>query len=240
MRSPREPREWSTALTSQESHTSNTPAWSSITRRRLLSGAAILGFGAGLDHVIGKPPDTTTAEQPSIRAPSESVVSFYGAHQAGIATPAQEYLSIASFDVTSERVEDLRGILQQWTAAAASLTAGAPYQPASQESSQPPADTGEAIGLDPARLTITIGFGPGLFESHGHDRFAIAHRRPSMLAPLPPFQGESLDPNSSGGDLCVQACANDLQVAFHAVHVFSRIASSAASLRWSQLGFGRT
>jgi hypothetical protein len=38
----------------------------------------------------------------------------------------------------------------------------------------------------------------------------------------------------------VQACANDPLVAFHAVHVFSRIASSAASLRWAQLGFGRT
>lgn len=40
--------------------------------------------------------------------------------------------------------------------------------------------------------------------------------------------------------MCVQARANDPQVAFHAIHVLSRIAGAVASLRWSQLGFGRT
>ncbi len=165
---------------------------------------------------------------------------FYGAHQAGIATPAQDYLSFAAFDLTSEAVEGLREILEQWTAAAALLTAGQSYQPFPQELSQPPEDTGEAIGLDPAQLTITIGFGPSLFGSPGQDRFGLAHLKPPLLQPLPPFQGDDLDPNSSGGDLCVQACANDPQVAFHAVHLFSRIASSVASLRWAQLGFGRT
>ena len=112
------------------------------------------------------------------------------------------------------------------------ISAGAPgTEPATQ-------DTGEAIGLYPAQLTITIGFGPSLFGTPGQDRFGLAHLKPPMLPPLPPFQGESLDPNSSGGDLCVQACANDPQVAFHAIHLFSRVASSAASLRWTQLGFG--
>jgi deferrochelatase/peroxidase EfeB len=167
-------------------------------------------------------------------------VPFYGAHQAGIATPAQDYLSFAAFDLTSNAVEDLRRLLQEWTAAAASLTVGRPYQPVTQEPSQPPDDTGEAIGLGPAQLTITIGFGPGMFGSPGEDRFGLAHLKPPMLQPLPVFQGDSLEPDSSGGDMCVQACANDPQVAFHAVHVFSRIASGTASLRWAQLGFGRT
>jgi deferrochelatase/peroxidase EfeB len=27
----------------------------------------------------------------------------------------------------------------------------------------PPADTGEAMGLPPSRLTVTFGFGPSLF-----------------------------------------------------------------------------
>ena len=203
----------------------------------MLSGAALLGISAGLDHAIAKSPQSGAARSSGTES---DVVPFYGTHQAGVATPAQDYLSFATFDLTSETVEDLRGILQQWTAAAASLTAGQPYAPDPQEPSQPPEDTGEAIDLDPARLTITIGFGPGLFGSPGHDRFGLAHMKPPELQPLPPFQGDSLDPNSSGGDLCVQACADNPQVAFHAVHLFSRIASSAASLRWSQLGFGRT
>jgi deferrochelatase/peroxidase EfeB len=205
----------------------------------MLSGAAMLGVGAGLDHVIAKSPNPTTAKRPGAE-PAEGAVPFYGVHQAGVATPAQDYLSFAAFDLSSEAVEDLREVLQQWTAAAASLTAGQPYQPSPQEPSQPPDDTGEAIGLDPAHLTITAGFGPSLFGSPDQDRFGLAHLKPPMLQPLPPFQGDSLDPNSSGGDLCVQACANDPQVAFHAVHLFSRIASGAASLRWAQLGFGRT
>jgi deferrochelatase/peroxidase EfeB len=65
-------------------------------------------------------------------------------------------------------------------------------------------------------------------------------RKPPALAALPAFQGDSLEPGRSGGDLCVQACADDPQVAFHAVHLFERIASNAATLRWAQLGFGRT
>ena len=223
----------------QEDHAPDRPAHPGLTRRGVLSGAALLGIGAGLDHVIAKSPDSTTTKPPGSE-PSESAVPFYGTHQAGIATPAQDYLSFAAFDLTSEAVEDLRSLLQEWTAAAASLTTGQPYQPSPQELSQPPEDTGEAIGLDPAQLTITIGFGPSMFGTPSQDRFGLAHLKPPLLQPLPPFQGDSIDPNSSGGDLCVQACANDPQVAFHALHLFSRIASGTASLRWAQLGFGRT
>jgi deferrochelatase/peroxidase EfeB len=182
-----------------------------------------------------------TVKPSSGSGPYEGAVPFYGVHQAGIATPAQDYLSFAAFDLSSEAVEDLRSLLQEWTAAAARLTAGRPYEPAPQEPSQPPGDTGEAIGLEPAQLTITIGFGPSLFAtSSGQDRLGLARLKPPMLQPLPPFQGENLDPHSSGGDLCVQACANDPQVAFHATHLLSRIANGAASLRWTQFGFGRT
>ncbi len=38
----------------------------------------------------------------------------------------------------------------------------------------------------------------------------------------------------------MQACANDPQVAFHAVHLLALMASDTATLRWAQLGFGRT
>ena len=45
---------------------------------------------------------------------------------------------------------------------------------------------------------------------------------------------------SSDGDLCIQACADDAQVAFHAIHVLTRLAEGVATLRWGQQGFGRT
>ena len=101
----------------------------------------------------------------------------------------------------------------------------------------PPVDTGEALGLPASRLTITFGFGPGIFAS---GRFGLARRRPEALVPLPHFAGDALDPDRSGGDLCVQACSDDPVVAFHAVRNLARISVGRASLRWTQLGFGRT
>ena len=38
----------------------------------------------------------------------------------------------------------------------------------------------------------------------------------------------------------MQACADDPQVAFHAVRNLARIGRGAVVMRWSQLGFGRT
>jgi deferrochelatase/peroxidase EfeB len=114
------------------------------------------------------------------------------------------------------------------------------FGPTSGPYGAPPDDTGEAIGLPPAGLTITFGFGPGLFSSGGKDRFGIAARRPAALERLPHFPADNLDPDKSDGDLCVQACADDPQVAVHAIRNLSRIAFGRASLRWSQLGFGRT
>ncbi len=111
----------------------------------MLYGAVAFGAGAGLDHVLTKGSATTSGSASS--ETSEQIVPFYGAHQAGIATAAQDYLHFAAFDVTSEAVEDLREILEQWTAAAVALTAGRPYQPGVQELGKPPVDPGEAVGL---------------------------------------------------------------------------------------------
>lgn len=210
---------------------------SGITRRGVLAGAALLGVGAGLDRLL----TDLAPEGSGGSGPTEGdIIAFHGSRQAGIATPAPEFLSFAAFDVTSESVDDFRALLQEWTSAAASLTRGETYKPASGEPSGAPADPGEAIGLDPASLTVTIGFGPRLFGIGGADRFGFGRHRPGPLSPLPAFKGENLDPSRSDGDLCVQACAEDPQVAFHAIHVLTRIAGGAATLRWMQDGFGRT
>ena len=104
----------------------------------------------------------------------------------------------------------------------------------------PPDDTGEALGLQPSRLTLTIGFGPSLFEKDGKDRFGLKDRRPEALVDLPQFPGDNLDKARSGGDLCVQACADDPQVAVHAIRNLARIGFGKVAIRWSQLGFGKT
>ncbi len=79
-----------------------------------------------------------------------------------------------------------------------------------------------------------------MFEKDGADRLGLAARRPGPLAPLGPLPGEQLDLSRSNGDLCVQACAADPVVAFHAIRTLARIGRGAAVLRWTQIGFGRT
>jgi deferrochelatase/peroxidase EfeB len=135
-------------------------------------------------------------------------------------------------------------LLTEWTDAAARLTQGLEVAEGGATGGSdyaPPVDTGEALGLPASGLTITFGFGPGLFtDASGADRFGLASRRPAALEPPAAFQGDALQPERSGGDLCIQACADDPQVAVHAIRNLSRIAFGRASLRWSQLGFGRT
>ena len=120
------------------------------------------------------------------------------------------------------------------------MTAGVPAGPRNAEDLLPPDDTGEALGHLPSRLTITFGFGPGLFERDGVDRFGLASQRPAALRQFPPLPAEAIDPTLSGGDICVQACSDDPQVAFHAVRNLARIGRGSVVMRWSQLGFGRT
>ena len=190
------------------------------------------------------------APSPRSRAPpsprptaDEDRYPFYGDHQAGIVTPAQDRLHFAAFDVVTDDRAELVALLQDWTAAAARMTQGreaGPFGATSGPYDAPPDDTGEALGLPPSGLTLTFGFGPSLFRHAGRDRFGLAARRPAALQRLPHFPGDHLDPDRSDGDLCVQACADDPQVAVHAIRNLARIALGRAALRWSQLGFGRT
>jgi deferrochelatase/peroxidase EfeB len=159
-------------------------------------------------------------------------VPFYGAHQAGIVTPPQNYAFVAAFDLTTRDPAEVRQLLKNWTAAAAALTqgqsGGAPTSP-----SQPPSDTGEAPASSPDHLTVTFGVGPSLFDG----RFGLETKRPEALAPLPAFASDRLNPDWSDGDLVVQVCADHPQTAFHAVHTLTRLAQGAAVARWVQAGF---
>lgn len=130
--------------------------------------------------------------------------------------------------------------MREWSAAAARMTRGLALGSQDPHPLAPPADTGEATGLAAAALTVTFGFGPTLFERGGDDRFGLAAQRPAALRQLEALPGDELDLARSGGDLVVQACANEPEVAFHAVRNLARIGRGSVVMRWSQLGFGRT
>jgi deferrochelatase/peroxidase EfeB len=212
-------------------------------RRKMLGLAGAGAIGAAAAGVVG----ATLLDNPpqaALAADAGAAIPFYGEHQAGIVTPAQDRLHFVAFDVITDKKAELVELLEKWTMAAARMTAGRDAGSigavnGAQEAA--PDDTGEAIGLPPSGLTLTIGFGPTLFRTaEGKDRFGIADRRPAALADLPRFAKDTLKPEISGGDICVQACAHDPQVAVHAVRNLARIGFGVVSVRWTQLGFGRT
>jgi deferrochelatase/peroxidase EfeB len=165
-----------------------------------------------------------------------TVVPFYGVRQAGIVTTQQERLMFAALDVTTNDVEELKRMLGRWAAMAARLTAGKLVSDSPVRDEQPPFDTGESMDLGPHSLTITVGFGPSLFD----DRFGLAGKQPSELTAFGTIPGDAVMRAAiSDGDLCIQACADDPQVVFHAIRNMVRAARGTAVLKWSQLGFGR-
>jgi deferrochelatase/peroxidase EfeB len=212
-----------------------------VSRRGLLGGTGAAGVAAGFAG--GAWYGDSRADSPA-EAPVAATYPFHGEHQAGIVTPAQDRLHFAAFDVTTRSRAALVSLLKAWTLAAERMTQGLPAGPVGPTEGAPlapPDDTGEAIGLPPGGLTITFGFGPGLFrDDEGRDRFGLADRQPAALRHLPHFAGDRLDPARSRGDLCVQACSQDPQVAVHAIRNLARIGFGTVSVRWSQLGFGRT
>ncbi|MCX5201585.1 iron uptake transporter deferrochelatase/peroxidase subunit [Streptomyces sp. NBC_00237] len=191
------------------------------------AGGAAVALGGGEDDDPAQP-----------AASGGAAVPFHGPHQAGIATAVPDRLHFAAFDVTTKDRAELVQLLKDWTAAAARLTAGHAVGDGAYggQPEAPPDDTGEALGLKPSRLTLTIGFGPSLFDG----RFGLKGKRPAALVDLPKFPGDNLDPARSGGDLCVQACSDDPQVAVHAIRNLARIGFGKVAVRWSQLGFGKT
>ncbi|MFE9993413.1 iron uptake transporter deferrochelatase/peroxidase subunit [Streptomyces avermitilis] len=195
----------------------------------LALGAAAAGGAVAMART-GNDVDPTAAE-------TGAAIGFHGAHQAGIATPVQDRLHFAAFDVKTDDRAAFVQLLKDWTRAAARMTAGHAVGEGAYGglAEAPPDDTGEALGLKPSRLTLTIGFGPSLFE-----KFGLADQRPEALVDLPKFPGDNLEKTRSDGDLCIQACADDPQVAVHAIRNLARIGFGKVAIRWSQLGFGKT
>lgn len=206
-------------------------------RPSLSRRTALLG-GLGVATAVGAVACGTT-EESAEQVPSDSH-EFFGQHQSGIVTPVQDRLHFAALTVTTESREELQELLRDWTVAARQLMAG---EPVGEERplNAPPDDTGEAMDLSASHLTLTFGLGRSLFiDAAGAARFGLEGQLPPALEDIPKMSGDMLEEARSGGDLCIQACADDPQVAVHAVRNLVRIAAGRAAVAWSQLGFGRT
>ncbi|NKY87925.1 Dyp-type peroxidase [Nocardia veterana] len=192
-----------------------------LSRRRLLSGGAAAAGAAGVAGL------TLGADRWSRRDntpdPGTACEPFYGPHQAGVATAPQLHAAFVAFDLRPGTTRaDIAGLLRIWSGDAARLTQGEPAL----------ADTEPELAARPARLTVTIGFGPRLFTVAGLDA-----ARPDWLAQLPPFSIDRLDSAFCEGDLLLQVCADEATTVAHAVRALTRSVSSLVTVRWTQRGF---
>ena len=215
----------------------SSPAKPALARRNFLGRAA----GGAVAAVSTLAAVTTAGPAPAAATPVAAVpdaVPFHGPHQAGITTAMQQHTYFIAFDMNPGATRaDLIRLLQAWTQAAQTMS-GDPAQFEAQPDPQlPPQQNGAAVDLPTSHLTITFGFGTSLFEKNGVDRFGIAARRPEALADLPRFAGDQLVPERSGGDLSMQACADDPQVVEAVARRLATLAEGTATMRWAQMGF---
>ncbi|MFC5468028.1 iron uptake transporter deferrochelatase/peroxidase subunit [Cohnella suwonensis] len=210
-----------------------------ISRRDFLKMSAVAGVGlaiggagmSAIERAIG-----TDGTAQAVGNPAGEQVPMYGVHQAGIVTPQQTYMYLASFRITAPNRDILIRLLKDWTRFADLSTSGGSML-TGDNPNLPPSDTGESLDLPASRLTATFGFGPSLFGIGGTDRFGIGGKLPKHLKDIPRMPKDNLDPSQSGGDIVVQVCADDQQVAFHAIRNFIRLSTGSASLNWMNEGF---
>jgi len=202
---------------------------STASRRQVLTGAAAGAAGVAAGYGLAAAPGPAPSPAPvppgaaGERVDGADTVPFHGPHQAGIATPAPAHAAFLGLDLRPGLGrDDVRRLLRVVTDDAARLTQGRPAL----------GDTEPELAAVPARLTVTVGFGPGLF-----DRIGRADRRPASVAVLPTFPGEHLQERWSGGDLLLQVCTDDPVTLAHTVRMLAKDSRDVATVRWVQRGF---
>ncbi len=211
-----------------ESHSPH-PERKGLSRRRLLLGGAVAGLGAvaaiGADVALNSGTDTTPPPGDPENLNGASTVPFFGEHQAGIASTVQSYGHFVALDLVPPYDRgSLTRMMRILTDDAARLSQGQPAL----------ADSEPELGVVPANLTVTFGFGPRLVIAAGG-----AGKVPQWLTALPAFTIDRLEPAWSDGDLLLQISADDAMTVAHATRMLLKDARGFASVRWSQSGFRR-
>lgn len=196
-------------------------------RRAVLAGgglAAVAGAAAGFaGGRLTYTPPVPTSEELAAGYHGDLTVPWSGTNQAGILTAPQGFAHFIAFDL-QDGVDRTRlgRLMRIWTDDISRLAEGRPGL----------TDSEPELAEHPARLTFTVGFGPGMFEKAGMEA-----DKPAWLRQLPPFPIDQLEDAWSGGDLFMQICAEDPSTVTHAARYVSKEAKDFATVRWVQHGY---
>jgi dye decolorizing peroxidase len=201
-----------------------------LTRRQILLGSlatagASAGVFAGGGAAIAQAYKDGFAEavEKSQTALAEHSTTWHGTHQAGIESKPQAHANFVAFDIKPGITKD---DMLRWMV----LLTDDISRLCSGESAL--ADPHPEIVLGPAGLTVTVGFGPAMFNKLG-----LQDQMPRGFSELPSFKIDDLAEEYCGGDVVLHLGANDLQILSHITRIFIRDSETFAKLRWIQDGF---
>lgn len=144
----------------------------------------------------------------------------------------QKNIYFVVLDLRTIDKNELIQLFKDWTDYSQKLVNGELVKKDGSNALLPPSDTGETVGLNPYRLTLTFGVSASFLTKLGLEK-----KRPKLFRDLPAFPKEQLREQYTGGDIVIQACADDEQVAFHAVRNLIRKGRNKVTMKWSQSGF---
>jgi len=197
-----------------------------FTRRGFLAGASASAgalVGASASALIVGQQVASAAEVAAQTAVLKRSEKFHGSHQNGVELELQTFTNFVSLAIHADTD---RSAMKRWmkilTDDIERLTSGQPIL----------ADAQPQLALGPARLTVTVGFGPSLFKKLG-----LESLQPDSLKDLPAFKVDDLREEFSGGDLLLHVSADDPVVLSHAVRSLITDSMAFASVKWTQQGF---
>lgn len=201
-----------------------------LTRRQIILGSLASAGGASTFLATGgvaiadaykRGFQEAIAQQGTAVAKRQSIWS--GPHQAGIESKPQAHCNFVALDLhDATNSDDMLRWMVLLTDNISRLTSGQSAL----------ADPHPEIVIGPANLTVTVGFGPTLFQKLG-----LQSKQPAGFVELPKFKIDELDASLSGGDVLIQLAADDLQILSHVTRIFLRDSSTFATMRWIQQGF---
>lgn len=205
-----------------------------LSRREFLKKAGLTGAGAivgasAIGGIVGSQLNTVKKE-----VDGDNKVPFYGKYQSGVTapTPMQKNVYFVVLNLETTDKSKVIKLFKDWTSYASNLTQGINVDVESQNHALPPKDTGETDGLNPYRLSLTFGISRQFLK-----KLNLEKKEMKTFIDFPPFPKEQLEERYTGGDIVVQACADDEQVCFHAIRNLIRKGRNVVTMKWSQSGF---
>lgn len=198
-----------------------------INRRGFLTGTAVAAVSATTAGAAAAAiAADQTAKEFSERANTavlKKAEPFFGKHQNGIELELQTFTTFIALDI---KPETNKAAMLRWMR----LLTDDIARIAKGEATV--AEPHEELSLGPARSTVTVGFGPTLFE-----KLDLQNEVPKTFERIPAFKIDQLKPEFSDGDVLIQVSADDPLVLSHSVRALTRDSMGFAEVRWTQSGF---